>query len=351
MMRFDSLPWLSLLGGFAVGGVMSWGAARLLGAMGWMDHPEGRKLHARPMPRTGGAAFLLALALLGAMGWVRLPLDRFEWAGIGLMGLVGLLDDRLGLSAGVKSFVSLGVALVLAWDLASHVGQQGDHVFLLGLALPSRMEVTWPLLTLWLWSIPHAFNLMDGQDGLALGFFGVALAAAGLGFAPATLGFWGIYAAVLLLNFPRPMHFLGDAGSLGLGTLLAVLIMKGTVVRDAGLSLWICAYLVVDVTQVVLARWRSGRPLGLGDRGHLHHRLTDTLGAPAAVTTPLLLLLAGLPALRVLTEAWAVLASGVGLALLAMFGGVSFRAGARPREDAEGSIPAPEPRRAPRAVA
>lgn len=322
-------PWLPFLEGLLLAGGCSLVGARWLGPKGWMDHPEGRKTHARPTPRTGGLAFLVALGVLQWLGILSLPLRPLQWAAVGIMGLLGCWDDRVRLSALPKAAVGLLVALVLSIDLARGLAGQGVELHFLGLSFPNHVWATAPMLTLWFWSIPQAFNLMDGLDGLALGFLALALYASGLGWAGGTAAFWGIWVAVFLLNYPKPLHFMGDAGALGLGMLMAILVIQGAIPEDGGLGLWVCAYLVVDVSAVVYGRWRDRRPLGCGDRTHLHHGIVEALGHRAWLGTPLLLALAALTTLRPRPEPWADRLAELGLLSLVGLAAFLFRQRAR----------------------
>ena len=110
-----------------------------------------------------------------------------------------------------------------------------------------------------------------------------------LGYAPAGGYLSGGLLATLLLNYPRARHFMGDCGSLLLGTLFAVLAAKAFVAVDANLMLWVFAYPIVDVSLVVAVRKWKGVPLGTADRSHLHHYLVDRLGHHRVWLVPVLL--------------------------------------------------------------
>ena len=132
--------------------------------------------------------------------------------------------------------------------------------------------------------------------------------------------------ATLLLNYPKARHFLGDCGSLMLGTLFAVLVAKAFVATDANLMLWVLAYPTVDVTLAVAVRKWKRLPLGAGDRSHLHHFLLDRLGARRAWMVPVILLcLAFLPMTRAMGFPGHELISLAGLAGLIILGVRAFR--------------------------
>jgi UDP-GlcNAc:undecaprenyl-phosphate/decaprenyl-phosphate GlcNAc-1-phosphate transferase len=283
--------------------VIALACIRWVAPLGWLDHPDPRKHHHAPTARTAGLALWLLLLGLLALGRCPLPLDRVEWTAVHAMALIGLLDDRLDLRARHKALVGLVVALTLAVDLTAGLGPLAREVHFLGLALPNHPLVTVPLLTLWYWAIPQAFNLIDGVNGLSLGFslLVMTVLAAVLGYAPAGGYLSGGLLAVLLLNYPKARHFLGDCGSLLLGTLFAVLAAKAFAAQDANLMLWVFAYPAVDVGLVVAVRTWKRVPLGSADRSHLHHYLVDRLGPGKTWQVPLLLLgLALLPMTRAL---------------------------------------------------
>jgi UDP-GlcNAc:undecaprenyl-phosphate GlcNAc-1-phosphate transferase len=286
--------WLAPFAGGVMGLALSGLAARTLGPRGWMDLPDERHRHGRPTPRTAGLALFTGFLLFRALGISSFHLDPTQWVALVAMVLLGAWDDRCTLSAPRKAALGLAVALLLTVHQLGRLQALGPTVNLAGLAIPTTPWVAGPLLLAWFWGIPQALNLADGLDGFALGLAGLILTATGHGpWAHPVM--WGFLISAFLLNYPRAFHFLGDAGSLGLGTLVAMVTMDATVAVDASLALWICAYLVVDCTTVVVSRWLRHRPLGLGDRSHLHHLVVDACGGRAWLATPLLLGAAWLP--------------------------------------------------------
>ncbi|HJV91686.1 MAG TPA: MraY family glycosyltransferase [Holophagaceae bacterium] len=297
-MSLLSYPWSSSLIGGAMGVTLSFLAARALGPLGWMDLPDERRQHQRPTPRTAGLALFAGFFLLRVFGISTFQLDPVQWVGLFTMVGLGAWDDRFGLPAKPKALVGFLVACLLAWDQAHRLDALGHPIFFAGLQVPNQPFVTLPLLVGWYWGVPQAFNLADGLDGFALGLAGLIFVASGHGpLAHPVL--WGLLVSAFLLNFPRAFHFLGDAGSLGLGTLAAILVMGSAVRTDSALALWTCAYLVVDCSTVVISRLVRHRPLGTGDRSHLHHLLLDGFRGRAWMATPALLLLSMLPQMHV----------------------------------------------------
>ena len=317
--------------------VFSLACIRWLAPLGLMDHPDPRKQHRAPTARTAGLAlWLLILAVLAA-GRCPLPIDRTEWLVIHAMALMGLLDDLLNLRARHKAILGLGLAIILAVDMAPDLAPMATHIPFLGLAIPNHPVWIVPLLTLWFWSIPQAFNLIDGLNGLSMGFSLVLLSALAwvLGHAPAGGYLSGGLLATLLLNYPRARHFMGDCGSLMLGTLFAVLAARAFVATDANLMLWVFAYPIVDVSLVVAVRKWKGVPLGTADRSHLHHYLVDRLGHHRVWLVPVILLaLSLLPMTRALAFPGHTLVSLLGLVVLVALALRAFRDRVNPDREA-----------------
>jgi len=230
----------------------------------------------------------------------RMPfhLDPIDWMGIHLMAFVGLLDDRFNLRPRYKAMAGLGVAVLLATHVAMSMGGVVDYVPFLDLAFPTHPVVLVPLLVLWFWALPQAYNLIDGINGLSMGYAALLMGVLSwnLGAQPALL--WGGLAAVLALNFPKAHHFLGDCGALMLGTFYAVLGVEAFALRDPNLLLWVFAYPILDVCLVVGIRSWRGHPLGGADRSHLHHWMMDHVRGRSWFATPILLAIAALPMLR-----------------------------------------------------
>jgi len=300
--------------------VRSWALRR-----GFVDTPGGHKAHARPIALGGGIAIFWSVVLPIAAGliaaWVfhlrgaPAPVvslaERFVGTGrfapllggliaktptaLAIMGgafmlhILGLIDDRRPLGPAIKLTVELlAAALVAAFGLriAEFLG-------------PGLSVV---VTVLWLVVVTNAMNFLDNMDGLAAGVAVIAcgvLAAAGTAneqiFVPVLCGLvLGAVAGFLPYNFPPASVFMGDAGSLPIGYLLAVLAALTTYYDPAlhlqpfgfFLPVVVLAVPLYDVTTVVWHRRRAGAPLFVGDRRHFSHRLTARgLSPRAAVLT------------------------------------------------------------------
>jgi len=249
---------------------------------GIVDTPtEERRLHARPTPLLGGLAIFAAIAIPAAA----LGNDHGFWgiiAGAALMAMLGALDDIHPLHPAVKLCGMLAIASIPAF-----LGITIDHVTLPFLGVFDLGWWQYPVTIIWIVAIANIVNFIDGMDGLAAGFCGIAaltfaVLAASLGredaaaicaiVAGATLGF-------LRYNFHPATIFMGDAGALMLGYLLAAMAIQGVLKTAAAVSLVlplvILALPILDTSFVIAKRLKYGRPIYEADRSHFHHRFAN----------------------------------------------------------------------------
>lgn len=318
--------WTQTAVGATFGLGISLAAIRWVAPMGWVDQPDlHRKHHKHPTSRTGGLALWIGILLLQVSGKVPFELHWLDWIGIHAMALIGLLDDRFNLRALYKALAGLAVAVLLAFHVTQTLVHAVDQVPFLGMYLPTHPIIIFPLLMLWFWAVPQAYNLIDGINGLSMGFAALLLGVLGWNLGTQSALLWGGLVAVMALNFPKAHHFLGDCGALMLGTLFAILGVQAFALREPSLLLWVFAYPIVDVCLVVGIRRWNGVPLSTADRSHLHHWMMERVGKRAWLATPLLLGLAALPMLRATALPGQVPLSVLGLAALLLLAFKAFK--------------------------
>lgn len=259
---------------------------------GLVDKPDGRrKIHRAPVPVGGGlavfAATSLALVALLAVDATWRHVLSSDWTQyVGLWGacvlvtVLGLVDDKVQLRGRQKL---LGQVLVSIVIIAS--GIYIRRIEFLGFDLDFGIFAV-PITVLWLIGAINALNLLDGIDGLATAIgiiISVALATVALlsGHLPVAM-FCLLFAAglmgFLVFNFPPASIFLGDAGSMLIGTLIGALAIRGslktpgTVLIAAPMAL--LAIPLLDSAAAIVRRKLTGRSLYSPDRDHLHHRFT-----------------------------------------------------------------------------
>ena len=273
--------------------------------LGVLDRPGDHKSHATPTPYLGGVAIVLAvtLAILGAAVLRGEELATLTQL-LGLLGiavgmsLTGLVDDLRGLPVTLRFGLQVAAALGL-WAL-------GIRVTLTGMT-----AVDLPLTVLWTVGITNAMNLLDNMDGLSAStatiaslWFGLIALVNGqvlvgaLAFAVA-----GAAAGFLRDNRPPARIYMGDAGSLFLGIMLASLGMQLSLGRGflvtAAVPVLILTVPVLDTALVTAARIRHGISPFQGGRDHTSHRLVR-VGLPVPVAV-------GMIAIASLAHGWVAL--------------------------------------------
>lgn len=251
-----------------------------------IDVPRSDRAHSQPTAMLGGVAIYagatIALLLGGVAAhfWLQRWANLNELAGIlagaTLMGLVGLWDDRVQLKPLAKLAPQF---LAVALPILSGVYVQ----------LPIPMPLNIAVTVVWVLYVTNGINYSDNMDGVAAGVSTVAaaylaliaamngqylvsaLAAAVMG---ASLGF-------LTYNLPLPHAkiFMGDAGALFLGFVLAILGIKLRFPENSNAVTWMVPVLVLgvplfDVTMVFISRFRRHSPPLQGGVDHLSHRLS-----------------------------------------------------------------------------
>lgn len=257
---------------------------QIAGRLQVLDAPGERKVHAQPIPRVGGIAMAVGLLLaLGLFGRFVTPMPAY-FAGVLVLLVFGVLDDRYTLKAGPK-FLGQAIAAVI-------VMQWGD-VNIGTLTYLDRFEIpVWvsaPLTFFFLLGVTNAVNLADGLDGLAGGTTLLSLAALALLSLHTGHPFVGAVAITsigAILGFLRfnthPARvFMGDGGSQLLGFSAGVLAIVVTQNRPSALStalpLLLLGVPMIDTMMVMIQRILQGRSPFSADRNHIHHRLL-TLG-------------------------------------------------------------------------
>lgn len=259
--------------------------SRLAKRFGLVDHPDQRKRHAGAVPLVGGLSIFTGV--VAAAVWLG-GFQRFVPALLGTCAalvLLGALDDRYNLRVRLRVLVQTAaiLAMAVATDLHVHsMGHMLGHDLALGaLGLPFTVVAVIGLL--------NAFNLMDGIDGLAGSLALVSIGAILLysnptpSHGPSSLLM--VLAAALLpylaanLGFLGRKVFLGDAGSLMLGYLLAWVLIDFSQGEPRHLSppdvLWAVALPILDTLAVMYRRLRQGKSPFKPDRGHIHHIVMD----------------------------------------------------------------------------
>ena len=259
-----------------------------------VDRPDARRVHRKPIPRSGGLA--VAATFLGVAGAFLLVNDRahlvfvpaslqpLEVAALFLGGAVaavlGALDDLFDLRARWQFLgqIALAVgAVVLGIGIEVVNNPFGPGV----IRFPGFVAVGFTVF--WIVGMINSINWIDGLDGLSSGV--VIIAAVTLGLISlstrvnqpliAVLCFVlaGSLLGFLRWNFHPAKIFIGTSGVQFVGYTLAVLSILGT--AKVAVALLVLGVPIIDTFWIIVRRLSQRRSPFSPDRQHIHHRLLD----------------------------------------------------------------------------
>jgi UDP-GlcNAc:undecaprenyl-phosphate/decaprenyl-phosphate GlcNAc-1-phosphate transferase len=236
--------------------------------------------HSTPTPRIGGVGIIVGLIPMVLL----LPAGTRDLFGIICLSLIPLV------AAGLAE--DLGYHVAPRWRLLAAACSSVVVILALGAMLP-KLDV-WGLDTLMTWTpfagaftifacagLCHAFNLIDGLNGLsagtgvvaALGLASIASAAGESNMAGMNLMLVAVLLGFLAFNFPFGKIFLGDVGAYTLGHILAWFSIA-LLIQVPELSPWavllVFFWPVADTFLAIYRRRRAGRPTDAPDRLHFH---------------------------------------------------------------------------------
>lgn len=246
-----------------------------------MDVPNERKVHERPIPRTGGLAMAVG-AIIPVLGWAHGDgFVRAYLAGAAIVVLFGIVDDCRDMSPKWKFVGQFAASLVVIFLGGVKIRTLGT-LFPGDAPLPGWFSV--PLTMLAIIGVTNAINLADGLDGLAggvclmifctIGFLALlqedfAIVLVCVAMAGALFGF-------LRYNTHPATVFMGDTGSQLLGfsaITLSLYLTQGNTALSPVLPLFLMGIPVLDTLLVMIIRLARGRSPFSADKNHIHHHL------------------------------------------------------------------------------
>lgn len=266
----------------AISLALTWTVRQLARSRGWMAGPVSRRhVHSVPIPRLGGVAVFIATTVLVAIVSKRVSDNTFFLAALlpsAWMFTIGLVDDIIGVSAVPKLAAQL-VGGITLFCVGLRIPVEGGFSPWLATLISFALTVGWAVLVM------NAINLVDGLDGLASGSSVLSLAAMLV-----MSMFWGDRSTVLLIaivvgallgflcfNWHPASIFLGDSGSLLIGTLVAAISIR--LMQWHTFAVLGCAFSLAhplgEVGVSIIRRFLRAHPVFRPDRRHLHHRLLD----------------------------------------------------------------------------
>ncbi|MEN8149862.1 MAG: hypothetical protein ABFS86_08570 [Planctomycetota bacterium] len=231
----------------------------------------------REVPLLGGTAIFAAFVVAVLLSGPAHPALVAILAGGSLLFVLGLVDDVVHLRPSTKLVGQVVAACVLV-----ALGVEARFV--------DNRLITIPLTIVWVVAVTNAFNLIDNMDGLCAGvgtIAAVALAAYALRYAGdpfplvarVSLALAGAQAGFLVFNVNPARSFMGDAGALLIGFVLAAAAIMGTYEHAGNLFLilavpvFVLGLPIFDTTFVTIVRKLNRRKISQGGKDHLSHRL------------------------------------------------------------------------------
>ncbi|GAB6107617.1 MraY family glycosyltransferase [Fusibacter bizertensis] len=300
--------------------------------LGAVDIPkDDRRMHKKPMPLWGGVAiftgFFVSMFLFSNIETTKLTGLLIASS---VVLVTGMIDDIKPLGAKSKLLMQIIAAFILVKsgfeiNFFTNFFGKSDFIFLANFSVPISI--------IWIVGVTNTVNLIDGLDGLAAGIS--AIAAVTLTYiatlnhqydaAMITLILAGSSIGFLPYNFNPAKIFMGDAGALFLGLVLAAVSIEGALKSATAITVVVpilaLGVPIFDTAFAILRRLINRRPIMEADKGHLHHRLMSIgLGQKKAVLSMYLIsALLGAGAIALLKQSWLHAFILLGLAAIVVF--------------------------------
>lgn len=245
-----------------------------------LARPNVRSSHAVPTPQGAGLAVIPVALAAGVAVTITeaappaASLLHLAAVGVAILGLmmVGILDDIFGLPVLPRLSAHALAALLVVATLPSEFRILPSPFPLLAERALLLLAVVW---------FVNLFNFMDGIDWISASetaaiTLGIALLAA-VGCVSESLGWIAtmLFAAVLGFapwNAPPARVFLGDAGSLPLGLMLAALLIHVAAAGAIAAALILPLYYLADAGVTLLRRLLRGERVWEAHREHFYQR-------------------------------------------------------------------------------
>ena len=283
--------WLSvvafLVAALAAGCVVRW----LGGQASVYGNAMPQRFHLGDVPRLGGLAMLLGMGCSWALGVAQSHWDDpgslrlGAWVGGWFLTLLptamgGMVEDvtqRLTVRYRLALTAISGILAVTLLDMV--VPRLG--VPWLDALLVAAPWLGWGIVLVAVAGLPHAFNIIDGYNGLAgmvalivcLAMAHVALQVGDRALATLLVTTAAATGGFLVWNYPRGVLFAGDGGAYIWGTLIALASIS-LVQRNADVSPWFPLLLLIyPVWETLFSIYRKlarGVSPGMADALHFH---------------------------------------------------------------------------------
>jgi len=262
-----------------------YGLSSLAEKLKLLDLPDNnRKVHSEAKPLVGGLGIVSGVLVAMLLFFPVLKYISLIISILLILG-VGVLDDRFDISFKWR----FGVQITATFILMHYFPGMNLHSFgnLLGIGSIETGILVIPVTIFCTLGVINAINMIDGLDGLAgttslLAFISFAVLSwlnDMNAFMLLSLAFAGALVAFLRFNWHPSRLFMGDAGSMTIGFVLAFLAIEltqkpGSLVSPV-IALIVLAIPVTDTLTVMSKRIMNGKSPFEPDKTHFHHLLRD----------------------------------------------------------------------------
>ncbi len=290
-------------------------SSRVAFYLGLIDLPNKRKVHSKPVPRSGGLAIAISL-FLSILMWLRLTtIVKGFLAGAAIVVFVGMIDDKFSLPPKLKFIGEILAAMVFMTITHIHLISLGN---ILGVGELKLSFLSPGITVIGMVGVMNALNMADGLDGLAGGI--TAIASLFLFIFAYQHHDWALASIIIILmgtvlgflryNTHPAQIFMGDTGSLLLGYSLAAIAVA--IVRPINglpkvhpVSMAIILALpIVDTLYVMGSRLLKGQGIFYPDKNHLHHRLMKIGLSHSSAVGTIYMLMGFFGILSLLVQKW-----------------------------------------------
>lgn len=224
--------------------------------------PNARSSHRNVKPSSGGISFIFTYYIFTIFQGFFLPILSLPIA------LIGIIDDRFNLSKLIRYafqiLTILSFNLVLMRNSNLYISKLIDSNFLYFIVLLFIGSV-----------IINSINFMDGIDGLISGSMIVILGTLNINTNHNLIPLIGALSGFILLNWYPSKVFMGDSGSLFLGSYLTSLLFSSNSLIDVIKILLLCSPLLLDSLSCLIRRLLNGQNIFKSHKLHLYQRLVS----------------------------------------------------------------------------
>tara|TARA_Y100000991_G_C21944991_1_gene337049 strand:- start:245 stop:1189 length:945 start_codon:yes stop_codon:yes gene_type:complete len=221
-----------------------------------------RSLHKDVKPSSGGISFIMIYNIFSLFQGIYLPIFSLPIA------LIGILDDKYNISKTIRYVCQIITILFFTFFLKTN-----SNLFISKLI---EINIIYIIILLFFGSlIINIINFMDGIDGLVSGSMIVIFTTINISSEFYLIPIIGCLFGFICLNWYPSKVFMGDSGSLFLGSYLTSIIFSSNSLIDIIKILFLCSPLLLDSLLCIIRRLFNGQNIFKSHKLHLYQRLVS----------------------------------------------------------------------------